>query len=71
MVGVMGDKINIEIMEDGQIKITTDAISQANHCSADELLDEITKMLGGERVTKKTRHGHSHVVAGKKVWHKH
>lgn len=65
------DKINIEILEDGQLKITTDAISAANHCSADELLEQIEKLMGGERNTKKTRHGHSHVVQGKTIWHKH
>ena len=65
------DKINIEVLEDGQIKITTEGISQANHCSADELIEMIEKMLGGKRETKKTRHGHNHVVAGKKVWHNH
>jgi len=67
----MADKFHIEILPDGQIKIETEGISGANHCSADELMAEIVKMAGGEHTTEKTRHGHSHVVAGKKVWHNH
>jgi|WetSurSiteA1Bulk_404760.scaffolds.fasta_scaffold127638_2 hypothetical protein len=60
----MGDIIKIEILEDGVISITTDKISSANHMSADELLNEITKLAGGERHTHDrtdVHHDHVHV----------
>jgi hypothetical protein len=67
----MADRVKIEILEDGQIKIETPGISGANHCSADELLSEIARLAGGERIRQKTRPGHVHVVNGQKQYHKH
>lgn len=58
----MGDRINYEIMPDGVIKLTTDAVSAANHAAADELLDMIESMSGGERKTT-TKLGKEHVAA--------
>lgn len=49
----MATEIQFEILEDGQVKITTDKIANAHHTSADQLLDELEKMLGGPRVTNK------------------
>lgn len=45
------DKIKIEIEEDGTISFTTSEISQKNHLSADDFLDEIENMLGSKRKT--------------------
>ena len=59
----MADKIEIEILEDGKIKITTEGISKANHCNADELLGEIEKLAGGER-QKRRRIGYVHTHEG-------
>ena len=52
----MADIIDIEIMEDGVIKIKTQGISDAKHLDADALLDEICEMAGGERKTEKNEH---------------
>ncbi len=41
------DTITIEILEDGTARVTTDAVSPANHVSADALLDLLGKTLGG------------------------
>jgi hypothetical protein len=38
------DIMKIEILADGTIKIETDGISQVNHRSADEFLDEIEEL---------------------------
>jgi hypothetical protein len=65
------DKINIEILEDGQLKITTDSISAVNHCSADELLKMINDLMGGASTKIKTRQGHTHIVQGKTLKHSH
>jgi hypothetical protein len=62
------DAIKFKILEDGTISLTTDAVSGENHVSADELLAQLTNVLGGQRVTKKRSklsvginlHDHSH-----------
>ena len=61
------DTMDLEILEDGTVSITTDKISDANHAKADELLKELEEMLGGAKTTKKNpkakRHSHKHVHA--------
>lgn len=56
------DVIKIEILEDGVVSVTTDEIDDVNHVSADALLEAITSMCGGNRLTKKrdVEHNHSH-----------
>lgn len=56
----MEDKINIEILEDGRIKVTTDQIGQANHTCADKLLEEIARLMGGEVIKEKRKVAHTH-----------
>lgn len=56
----MSDAIKVEILDDGTIKIETDPISPANHLSAEQLLDAISRLSGGE-VTKTKKHSHGHV----------
>jgi hypothetical protein len=67
------DKITIEILEDGTIKTTTDAVSSANHQNAEQFLREIASLAGG--VVKRTlRVGaslHSHLAAHAKDGHTH
>lgn len=66
------DTIDIEILEDGTIKFTTDKVSGANHLSADEFLNEVCEAAGGKRVTehrhgskaKAHRHRHAHAKGG-------
>jgi len=52
----MPDVMDVEIMDDGVIKVKTSSISEANHVSADELLNEITEAMGGERKTEQREH---------------
>jgi hypothetical protein len=47
------DKIELEILEDGTVSISTDKISDKNHANADELLEQLEKMLGGKTLIKK------------------
>ena len=59
------DAIEIEILEDGTIKITTDPISGPNHVNAEAFLREMARMAGGEttrtrRSDKTHTHGHGH-----------
>jgi len=56
----MPDKMKIEILEDGQIKIETDGFNkEVNHCSASEFLQLIEKLTGGNNTTerKKEKYG--------------
>lgn len=41
------DEIKVEILEDGTISCKTEEISQVNHLSADQLLEEIETLIGG------------------------
>lgn len=58
------DKIEIEVLADGSIKISTDRISPANHASASNLVREIQKMAGGPTKTQRKpgvpAHSHQH-----------
>lgn len=56
------DVMQIEILEDGTIKTTTDPISGANHQNAEEFLRFVARSAGGEttRVRRKDVHTHSH-----------
>lgn len=54
------DKIDIEFLESGMVKITVPGqISAANHLSAESLVNEITQVVGG-MVTLEHLHGKSH-----------
>ena len=59
----MGDIINLEIMEDGVITVKTSAISDGNHISADNLLADMEKLMGGQVTKQKNpdRHNHAHI----------
>jgi hypothetical protein len=58
------DEILIEVDEEtGAIKMRTDAISMPNHTTADGLVKQIGKLMGGELTYEKrtdTKHQHSH-----------
>jgi hypothetical protein len=54
------DDIQIEVLEDGRIKITTGAIGAVNHTTADRLLKDIIALAGGEVQTTKNEKGHHH-----------
>lgn len=64
----MADTLNIEVLPDGTLKITTDAVSMANHMNAEAFLRESSRLMGG--TVKQTRrtdinlsgalHAHAH-----------
>lgn len=69
MFGGKQDNIAVEILADGTLKLTTDTISSANHKLADELVEFIAKLAGGETTKEKRKdvkahahhhHGHTH-----------
>jgi hypothetical protein len=56
------DTINIEILEDGTLKMDTGLISGPNHMSAEALVRDAVLDAGGkvERKRKPHQHGHHH-----------
>ncbi len=64
------DGIKVTILQDGTIKIETDPISPANHLSAQQLLDAISRLSGGE-VTKTRKHSRAHVHGAHRHEHGH
>lgn len=55
------DTMRIKVLEDGTASIETDGISGTNHKSADELLDSLHELMGGERrTTSRKEHAHAH-----------
>ena len=66
----MTDTIRWEILEDGTVSITTDGISGTNHKSADELLESLADMIGGDVVIEK-RKGHVYKHRGRTMQHEH
>ncbi len=65
----MADIINIQVLEDGTFKISTDSVSMPNHTNAEGLIKQIVADAGGEvqRVKKPTIVGHVH----NNQWHQH
>ncbi|MHB8412531.1 MAG: hypothetical protein ACYDDI_11385 [Candidatus Acidiferrales bacterium] len=58
------DKLVIEILEDGTIKTTSDAVSAGNHDNAEQFLRAMARRAGGE-TTREARqdakpHHHHH-----------
>jgi hypothetical protein len=62
-----GDVMKVEFLEDGSVKFSIDPVSNANHASAENLLKETIKSLGGDVVTThkhgKKMHSHTHGAA--------
>ena len=58
----MPDVMDIEILDDGTVKITTDKVSGANHRTAEAFLAELARSLGGKTEVrhKHGAHGHLH-----------
>lgn len=60
------DRIKIEVLQDGTIRLETDQVSGPNHASAEEFLRIMAELAGGgqTRVRKAGAHhhhrGHSH-----------
>jgi hypothetical protein len=52
----MSTSIDIEILEDGTVSVTTGDIGQTHHISADQLLEELGEMLGGNIKIQKREH---------------
>ena len=53
------DVLNIEVLPNGDLKVTTDKISAANHKSADEFIAFLARECGGAVDKQKNRHGHA------------
>lgn len=64
------DTFEIEILDDGTIKVTTGTVGQQNHVNAESFLQMIAKETGGN--AKRTARGtHAHVHRHGTVEHSH
>jgi len=63
------DKLEIEVLADGTLKISTDKVSMPNHANAEALLREIISGMGGKVDRKRKTIGHSHNEEGHKHEH--
>lgn len=71
-MAIKEDVIDIEVLSDGTVKVTTPKISSANHMSADQLLGEVARTMGGEtKITKRSAHTHTHAHGVEHEGHKH
>lgn len=50
------DIIKFEILEDGQIVMETDDVSEKNHAAADDILELIEESLGSKSIPQKKEH---------------
>jgi hypothetical protein len=62
------DNLDIEILSDGTIRVLTSKVSAANHQSAEQFLQFIGRLAGGEQIRQKRagthQHQHSHSHEG-------
>lgn len=65
----MADVLTVEVLEDGTLKISTDAVSMPNHTNAEGLLRELSKEMGGDTVRVKKAGVHTHTHDG--ITHTH
>lgn len=65
------DKMTLTILEDGTAKLEVDGISGANHVKADKLVEEFSKLLGGELHVGKRPEAASHARHHHRHDHKH
>ncbi len=55
------DTLEIEVLDDGTIKVTTPKISAANHLLADNFLKFVATLAGGAtKIEKRTKSAHVH-----------
>lgn len=65
------DKMKITVLDDGTIKVETDAVSGPNHMSAEAFLRQMSMEAGGEVNIARSGHGHHHHHAHGHEHHRH
>jgi len=58
----MTDKLDVEVLADGTLKVTSGRVSQANHSGAEAFLRALARACGGvsTRVRRPDAVGHAH-----------
>jgi hypothetical protein len=54
------NELDIEILEDGSLRITSERFSAAVHMTAERFLTEIASLAGGKVVVQKQGKAHTH-----------
>jgi hypothetical protein len=63
------DQIEVEILEDGTIKIQMDKISPPNHMNAEQVLRNIQELTGGKATRKHKQGKEQKVQHGQHIKH--
>lgn len=65
------DVLKVTILDDGTLKIETDAVSPANHTNAEGLLKALATLTGGDVERKRRGTAHTHVHTHNNQTHSH
>jgi hypothetical protein len=68
----MPTDIIMEILEDGTVSVKTSDVAEQHHLSADQLLEELDDLLGGEVAKRRREHPllkNKRVLRGGKIVH--
>lgn len=60
----MQNEIRIKVLEDGMLSIETGAFSQQVHMEADQLLERLQQLVGGDVTIEEKRPGMSRLQKG-------
>jgi len=63
------DQIEVEILQDGMVKVSTDKISAPNHLNCDQLLQYLATLLGGTTQSQPKAQAHRHGHHGQHTSH--
>lgn len=65
------DRLTIEILEDGTIRTTTDAVGSANHANAEAFLRYLAELAGGSTTRTRRAETATQVRAHEHAGHNH
>ena len=65
------DSIQITILQDGTIRVSTDEVGQANHLSAEKFLEAMARLAGGESELQRKGRAHAHTHSHDGITHTH
>jgi len=63
------DSIEVEVLPDGSVKVTTPGISTANHRNADDLLRLVDQLMGGQTTKRRNPVARTHRHHGRMATH--
>ena len=65
------DEMTIEILANGDFKVTTSAVSPANHLNAEQFVKFMADLAGGKSTRTRRGHHHAHTHQHEEEHEKH